>query len=416
MTRPSRQIETGIVSSRAVLAGAPGYWSYSTLKEMETCPLQYCLTHADYPELWNRSGYPTLPSAQALFGNVVHSVLEVILRALSDSRVVSPQTGEASDVLRGLGGLTAVIESETSRQLAPLEGNPRLSDDRRQRVGRELRERTPDARAQVQTYLSRTTFVPRTSGGRQVNSDHKQPATRQRHELSEGSHAEVMLVAEELRLHGRVDLLNIVGEAVEIVDFKTGVVAPSHTDQLLLYALLWSSDEASNPKQLRVSGLTAAYRDHDVSIEAPNASELDNLSTGVRTKITTADSEANSDTPTARPAPDNCLSCTVRQLCETYWARVAARTIVSPDSDWFDVEGIIGNQNGQRSWWLLGVSGKQELLLRTSTQLPPFQIGDKVRIVGLRRDHDPDLATAIGTLTVGTEVFVMDGPSTHLLR
>jgi PD-(D/E)XK nuclease superfamily len=396
--------------------GPPDYWSYSTLKEMETCPLRYCLTHANYPELWNQSGYPSLPSANALFGNLVHSALEVILRALSDSRVASPQSGEATDVLRGLGGLTAVVEKQTSRQLAPLEGNPRLSDDRRRRIGRELRGRTPEARAQVQTYLSRTAFVSKTSGGRRVTSGHKQSATRHRHELSEGSYAEVTLVSEELRLHGRVDLLNIAGEAIEIIDFKTGVVAQSHTDQLLLYALLWNADEESNPKQLRVSGLTAAYRDYDVSTEVPDSTHLDNLSAEVRAKIATADREAASDAPTAKPAPENCVSCAVRQLCATYWAGVADKTMVSQDSDWLDVEGIIGDQNGQRSWWLLGVSGKQDLLLRTSTPLPPFQIGDTVRIVGLRREADPDVPTAIVSLTVATEVFVMDRPSSHLLR
>lgn len=63
-------------------------------------------------------------------------------------------------MLMRLGGLRTVIESETDRQLEPLEENPRLGDERKRRVRRQLREQTQNARAQVQTYLSRTQFVP----------------------------------------------------------------------------------------------------------------------------------------------------------------------------------------------------------------------------------------------------------------
>lgn len=99
MTPTSRTFDTGIARSRAVLAEPPEYWSYSALKALAACPLRYCLEHADYPELWSRSGYPPLPSLPSLLGNVVHGTLEVVLKALTDAGVTSPKTVKSPEVV-----------------------------------------------------------------------------------------------------------------------------------------------------------------------------------------------------------------------------------------------------------------------------------------------------------------------------
>lgn len=409
MTHALRTFDTGIARSRAVLAQPPDYWSYSTLKEMALCPLRYCLEHASYPEMWAQHGYPLLPSPSSVFGNVVHGALEMILEALSDAGVASPGTEEATQVLTGLGGLRAVIESETTRQLALLEGNPRLSDDRKRRIHRQLRAQIQDARAQVQTYLSRTQFVPGPPRADRAERKKHVSAKPRRQELADGSHAEVGLVAQGLRLRGRVDLLTVDGARVEIVDYKTGAESPSHEEQLRLYALLWDADEVSNPKHLKAAGLTAAYRDHDMRAEVPNSAELLELSAWVEAEIAVASREAGSRTPTARPSPETCASCGVRQLCPTYWAAVAPRTIPSQEDSWFDFEGVIGEENGQRSWWILNDEGRPQMLLRTAATAPGFVVGDRVRLLGLRRESDPGVVSPIGSMTVTTEVFVFDG-------
>lgn len=406
MTEPSRIIDTGISSSRAVLAPPPAQWSYSALVQVEACPLRYCLERAIYPDLDGRKGYPSLPSVPAMLGNIVHGALEVVVKAMADAGVDSPHAEAATRVIRDLGGFTAVIEAELARQMAPLANNARVSKDRQRRIALDLEAKISDVRAQVQTYLSRTRFVPCTARVRGA-LDGSQPSEPERYELREGSHAEVELVAEELRFRGRVDLLTISGDQVAIVDYKTGSEADVHADQLRLYALLWSVDRAKNPRHLPVASLTAAYCDHDTSVDLPSDDDLATYSVELAARIVEAEREISSGAPAARPSQDNCRYCPVRQLCTVYWASVPPQLVNTQRGDFFDYEGVIGEQNGQRSWWLLNDTGDPELLLRTTTPTPPFEVGDRVRFLGLRHDNNPELEFPIGSLTVATEGFQM---------
>ncbi|MCD1269754.1 hypothetical protein B5M43_013055 [Microbacterium sp. MEC084] len=408
MTQAVGTIDTGVASSRALLPSPPNYWSYSSLKEVETCPRRYALVRATYPDLWDSHGYPSLPSTPALFGDVVHGALEVVVKALAEAGVESAHSIEATRVLRELGGLTSVVEEMVTRQLAPLESNPRVGLDRRRRIARELRAQTPDARVQVQTYLSRTVFVPRSSASSSMRDGsgvarRGQPTRRA---LGKGSHPEVVLVADELRLLGRVDLLTIAGASVDIVDYKTGVEAPGHHEQLRLYALLWDADDQSNPARLATASLTAAYRDRDVDIPVPSSEDLDALRVSLTAQIEHADVELKSGAPTPLPSPANCERCTVRQLCGAYWDEVTRELTTIGEREWFDYEGKIGKQNGQRSWWVVDPeTGIQRLLLRTTSPTPPFSPGDHVRLLGLRHELDPEANTPVALLTAASEVF-----------
>lgn len=410
MNEAAHGLDTGVESGRALLPGAPDLWSYSSLKDVRACALRYALTRASYPDLWEGRGYPSLPSTPAIFGDVVHGALEVVLNALTDAGVESPKTEAASQVLRGLGGLTSVVESRIERELAPLESNPRLSKDRRRRIDRELRDQVSQACVQVQTYLSRSSFVPSAPRRAVVQAKSGVVAGPMRAALSEGSHAEVGLVADDLRLYGRIDLLTISGEAVTIVDYKTGAAAQGHREQLALYALLWMSDQQANPRLLPVTSLTAAYRDVDVSIEVPSVDELDSLAASLGAAVAQADAELVSGAPQATPSVENCGWCAVRHLCSAYWREVAPALEAVEEGAWFDYEGVIGEQNGQRSWWLLeATSRKPALLLRTSNANVPFIEGDHVRFLGLRRDADPEVPLPIASLTVTTESFRVVG-------
>jgi hypothetical protein len=410
VSEAAHELVTGVESGRALLPGPPDLWSYSSLKDVRACALRYALTRASYPDLWEGWGYPPLPSTPAIFGDVVHGALEIVVKALTDAGVESPTTEAASQVLRGLGGLSTVVETRLEKELAPLALNPRLSNDRRRRIERELRDQVSLACVQVQTYLSRSLFVPSTPRKAVAQVGQRAISGPVRMGLSEGSHAEVRLVADGLRLSGRVDLLTIFGEVVTIVDYKTGAEAEGHRDQLALYTLLWMSDEQANPALLQVSNLTAAYRDVDVSVDVPTIDELGVLAASLGAAVAHADAELVSGEPQAMPSVENCGGCAVRHLCSSYWREVAPALDGVSNGAWFDYEGVIGEQNGQRSWWLLGVaSGKPELLLRTSSAEVPFVEGDHVRLLGLRRDSDPEVPMPIALLTVRTESFCVLG-------
>jgi len=190
--------------------------------DVEGCPQRYALARASYPDLWDGRAYPPLPTAPALFGNVVHGALQIVVNALAAAGVESSQAIEATEVLRGLGGLTAVVERGVAAQLDLLDTNPRIDEARRRRIARELRAQTPDARVQVQTYLSRTVFGSSTPDDRGIpaggGSGQGQPSRRRA--LGEGAHPEVSLAADGLRLRGRIDLLTIAGNKVDIVDYS----------------------------------------------------------------------------------------------------------------------------------------------------------------------------------------------------
>ena len=79
-----RIYDTGVEHGQAILPGPPAMWSYSSLKEVESCPRRYVLSRADYPDLWDNHGYPRLPNPAAIKGDVVHGSLEIIVKALED--------------------------------------------------------------------------------------------------------------------------------------------------------------------------------------------------------------------------------------------------------------------------------------------------------------------------------------------
>jgi len=52
----------------------------------------------------------------------------------------------------------------------------------------------------------------------------------------------------------------------EIVDFKSGDSSPAHTEQLLIYSLLWAKDEQLNPIGRLADKLTLSYTTSTLSV------------------------------------------------------------------------------------------------------------------------------------------------------
>ncbi|MEV1200656.1 PD-(D/E)XK nuclease family protein [Microbispora rosea] len=403
----NRTFTTGVKASEAILPTRPAYWSYSSLQEMEACPRRWMLSRAEYPELWGKRGYPQLPTAAALFGDVVHAALETIVKKLVTARCTSLRTTEAVQVLRGIGGITAVVERTMRDRLAMLEGNPRLDGDRMKRLSVELRDRVPHARAQVQAYLSRT-VLPATppATGSQADPRTSEPGPSRRR-AGLGTHPEIPLVAEALRLVGRIDLLTVTQDRVDITDYKTGVEDPSHLEQLRLYALLWDLDRIANPERRSATELTAAYPSREITIPAPSDTQLRDLEETVRRRIAAAEAELVASVPRALPSKQKCSLCQVRQVCNAYWEQTPEAHALSLGA-WFDYQGIVGPQNGAHSWWLLSErTGQKTILLRAAAIMRVPPPGHRIRVLNLRRDDDPEVGAPVATLTAASEVFVL---------
>lgn len=417
MTGP-RLLDTGIESSTALLPPPPSHWSYSSLREAGACPRRYALSRARYPDLWDGTGYPRVPRVAALFGDVVHDALDTIVRALTATGCESARSAEAVAALRTLGGYTAIIEAAVKGRLAGLAGNPRVSDDLRKRIHRDLHSQVADARFQVQAYITALVLGPG-PGIKAAPAAHDAPAgtpgtfaARRRAPLGTGAHAEVTLRSARPRLMGRVDLLRVNDDGADITDYKTGVESASHQDQLELYALLWDLDRDANPGRLPVTRLTAAYPGRDVTFPAQDQPGLRAIEDKITASISTADAEIASDVPRAIPSAANCGPCDVRHLCGDYWATVAPDPAELGDGARLDCQGFVGAANGPRSWWLrLDGTGQSELLIQASPGAPELRPGRRVRILGLRVDVDPESGTAIASAGAATEVFTMTAPA-----
>jgi len=368
----------------------PALWSYSSLSEMEECPQRWMLSRAKYPGIWPRSGYPPLPSVPVIFGRVVHGVVEQLTEALSAAGITEPASSDVTGVLGALGGWHAIVLRAIEREVAELTGNPRASAERVARVNNELQRRADEAADQVKGFLGRGVLPPwggSKSGGRPQAHE----PSKQRFPARQGVHAEREVTAESLRLTGTIDRLLVDDSGVTIIDFKTGRESEAHDDQVRLYALLWTLDRQSNPDGQPVTRLCVAYSSFERSVPSPDSGQLQALEETTADRVAAADRLSATPPPPAYPSETTCQFCRVKHLCEPYWQQVPPVITDAGHQEWLDFEGVVLRPNGSRSWLVTSASEPFiDVLVRTSATDVPFRVGERVRLLGVRRDEDPD--------------------------
>lgn len=403
MSAAGEQFQTAVRGIEGVWPVAPSTWSYSSLSDAEECPRRWMLTRARYPTIWEREGYPPRPNLAGLLGNVTHRALELILGALQARGCASVSGPCAVEALREIGGFSRLLDT-IAAELETLQRNPRAAErlaSIRERLLREI----PAVRERLQATISRTHLYP-PSDGPIVGT------VTSRGGLGRGSHAEVELRAQELRLMGRADLVTINDGGCGITDYKTGTPSERHAEQLRMYALLWSRDHEVNPDGMPIQSLVVAYATHDETLDRPSAGELETLAGTLSERIAKAEDDLSHPPAPAYPAPEVCRNCSVRHLCDDYW--LAARAAPAPEASsqaaaFVDCEAMIATRNGPRSW-LLSLAGQPgRALLRTATETPRFAVGDSVRLLGLAISANEDSAEMILTMTQFSEVFVLSG-------
>jgi hypothetical protein len=410
LTAAGTPYDTGIQGATAVLHGPPSFWSYSTLKEIEACPQRYVLSRASYPDLWAGDGYPSRPSPNSLFGEVVHEALDTLVKVLIRAGCESLATPAAVGILKPLGGIPAAVKMAMELRLSTLEANPRLNSEAFQRLARSLGDRSEDARAVVQEFLSRLSFpdAPISADERVTGGSNTTGPPFRRRPATTGTHSEITLVDEELRLIGRIDLLTVGEDDVRILDYKTGAPDPGHVEQVNLYALLWGRDHVVNPHELPVGQLTIAYPNDYVDVGPDERGDVTALQHQLRLRVASADNMADEVLPEARPAPELCRFCPVKGLCGTYWSRIVPNPASVADGEWFDFEGVVGSPNGVRSRWMMASgSGEKQLLLRTPPSAPRLVEGDRVRLLGIRLEEDQEADAIVAVMSTSTEVLTL---------
>ena len=368
-----------VVRGPATWPEPPTVMSYTALRDIETCPRRWSLRRADYPAIWAERGYPAAPALGTFEGQLVHASLERIVLAASrplsggdpgdasqDSGDVRSAPAPMSDIimtLRGLGGISAVLEGVLRSIVATWASNPRLAPRARE-CEVELRRRLPVLRQRVQSMLGRvdvTHAVPVDARSRedQLHGDrgHARP-------LGAGVYPEVPLNNRELGWYGKADLLSVApprgasdhaqaNVQCTISDFKTGAPKEDHPLQLRIYALLWARDKALNPTARRVTRLELIYPETTVEVAAPGSDEeLDALARELATRTQAARTSIESRPPIARPAEPACEWCDVKHLCEAYWSPNAPPNPISGrrQPNLIDVEVSVLSQRSPASW------------------------------------------------------------------
>jgi hypothetical protein len=379
----------------------PAEMSVSTHAEIDECPRRWALSAAEYPELWSGRGYPPKLQVAALAGSVVHLALEIITKQFARAGVPSLSDPSATQVLRELGGYTRVVEGCVELILKRYVDNPRAGA-LMEHAQRTLRGQVPTLRARVQSMLSRLRLpkgAPSTSAAPATKSGGPPP----RLPLTNGTYPEVELHAKSIGWKGKVDLLVLGDEACEITDFKTGAADESHKFQVRAYAVMWRLDEELNPSGRVVDRLVLAYESQDVDVAPPSASEIEDLGRELLARRQAAEAALAARPPAARPNPEWCRHCGVRQLCDAYWAN--ATQAVSEDGRFGDIELKITGRHGATSWDAVVVRARnipaKTLALLRLQQPDEFKTGTRVRVLAgaLARDPEDDAAPVIVTLS-----------------
>ena len=409
MTLADGRFQSRIIGSDGYWPEPPDVFSYSMLREIEQCPNQWMLRRALFPDIWNGHGYPDLPSLPALLGQVLHSTLETVIAALVERGCDDSSSPEAVDVLRTLGGFSAIIASTITVVGSALESNPRAA---RRAAGfvQSLGARTPELRRRAQAMLARTRLVsrraePSSDAATKVNS----------RPLGNGSHAEVLLRANEIGWVGRADLLTLEDDVCQIVDYKTGAKHETHREQVRVYVLLWSLDETRNPNGRLATELVVAYPDRDVHVEAPDEAGLEEIRANVETRTVAARGELAQRPPRATPHLETCPLCPLRHLCESYWSFLAEATPptpIAPVDGFGDFELIVSERNGPRSW-LCRSTGQisehdaEQILVFAPDQQLGLEPGAKVRLLNGRCHRDPEEQTVTVTVGEASEIYTL---------
>ncbi len=389
---------------------APASYSYSSLHEIETCPLRWATAHAGYGSLWPGRGYPRKPAISALSGDVVHRSISTITRASEGPG----ETGPASIAhgLRELGGISKVLERSVIEVVTQWRSNPRAHDDDNHFL-LALSRRLPEFRLAVQTALNAMASDPGT-----VLAQRRSRSPGERGALEPGWHSETRLAPASVNCVGVADLIRLSNDLCQIVDYKTGAPSPSHEDQIRLYALLWARDKAVNPSGRLANSLMLVYPGQILDVQSPDDAGLVRLEEATAARTGAAAKAIAGSPPQAQVSVENCRFCDVKQLCSPYWTSASQAAVrETPAPIVRSLQGFVDGCRGDSTWTVVleldpyldcGTAGVVTVPARWH-----LTAGQRVRFMDARVDTDAaEIGVRVG-LGSSSELFVVDGlPST----
>lgn len=388
----------------------PDQLSFSTFREIETCPLRWGLANARYGADWCRGGrYPQKPNHAAICGSVTHRVVEELVRevAKNEAQDVMASLGE---VLREKGGLSTLIESTLDDLLQSLEGNPRADP-----LVRQFRQNTAtlpsNIGARIQLTLHSLAKLSFPSKNRS-ESDTTHTQVGRKGALAPGVYSEITLHSGQ-KWFGRLDLLFVSENEIRIEEIKSGKPKSEDEKQIKVYAWLWWSDKIRNPNQVPAKHLTVRYPNQTKSVGSLSESELNEFGASLLERSSALLTAIERGEFSANPHQETCRYCQFRQLCDRYWAEVVstqktnARTV--------DLEASFVSFVSPRTWKVQVAKGPpfdsgEDILLRGNLPTVNNFTGRRLRIIDavpIQLNHGESGQTRFAQVGSRTEIFVV---------
>lgn len=292
----------------------PDCWSWSSLTAWRRCPRRWWLERSHYPNA--PTPYPQAGTAAAIEGLLLHGAVEEFAKHVADQRGLGVTDDRA---IRSSFPVRRIMQ-QNLRQLLD-------KGTHRSNPGRLLSRVSIDGcvnafRAAARTCLSGIVKPSVTGVGKGKRT----------------SGAEVHVSIKDPKLCGRIDY---VGPGA-VLDFKTGSPKEDDLNQLRFYGLLVWLATGKLPAEMTVAYL----RTNSVeSLSVPTVTEMEAMAAAVRLEIQEIETDIAGGKAEARPVPENCRLCPVRQLCDEYWSspsseslRLGPRTQTLESPQWIDIE------------------------------------------------------------------------------
>lgn len=369
-------------------AGPPEKYSYSSMKQMSVCLLQWQLGRSKYNEL---KRYPERPSEAAYVGVLVHEILNKLFRAMAIAGY--PEIG-TEDFLAAVKGVDILGKAKSGLEKFAQEAhsNPRAIGFRLQSTPRDVYNKVVQAFRLEYAAIAQHAPALET---RAMQTTEKSTGTRSDLLRIHGFLSEEKVTHPSLPLLGFIDLLVRRDNQTTILDFKTGAPQPQYRDQLRLYALMWwrSTGDAPTSLELRYGAKVERW---PVTPE-----ELVDVETSLEEKI--REYHEGLQRRPAVPTPgDHCNRCGVRQMCNAYWM---AKTNAVPNKDeWVDIEVVVRAVGARGGFVGTNAAGEEITIVHedeVTAKVEPFQVGERLRILNALLDADGEAVQ----ITRGTEVF-----------
>lgn len=352
----------------------PHRFSYSSVCQIEECPLQWQLAHATYGD---HRDYPTRPSIAAVEGQIVHEVLESLYRRAACAGLPEYGTPEFRAVISAVKPYDMVKELR-KKHADSMRAHPRGMQVRFKTPTQQIVNRAARLFRSQYPMATVTWRKPKLSGATR-RSPHTTEETRPLDLLDMvGAISEYKLKHPRLPFSGVIDLVLRTERGTVIVDFKTGIRNEKHRKQILYYGILWWRNTGEIPTSLELR-----YMDGIDVLDAPQF-DLTACELEMEERISSV-VDLIEKMPADARLRESCSYCNVRQFCDEYWSDRKIMSSLETVHRFIDVElvvisvpsanGFEGCANGDSMIPVTYESGLDKIH-------GPFEQGELIRILG----------------------------------